>query len=302
MTDQLVTADRQPSLLVGLIKELRPKQWAKNVLVFAAPGAGGALTKPTVAFQAFVVFCIFCAASGATYLINDIVDVESDRRHPTKRTRPIAAGVVPVPLACFVAGAAIVAALGFALWRNSVLLLIVALYIVLTTLYSSYFKKMPVLDLVALSGGFVLRLLGGGYGTDVAPSDWFLIISLFGSLFIAVGKREAERRELGDDAAVIRPTLGVYSDRYLAFLKSLSAGAVLMAYCLWAVDHAKAYPGTAVWVELSMVPFVVAVLRYALLVELGHGSAPEEVILGDRQMQVIGLIWAAILGVGIYVV
>lgn len=300
MTDNLVTAAPTTSLLSGLIRETRPKQWVKNVLVFAAPGAAGQLLHAKTLRQSVMTFVIFCMASAATYLINDIIDVDADRLHPTKRTRPIAAGIVPIPVAAVTAGVLLVASLGLALRRTPQLLLVVALYVTLTTLYSTWFKHRPVLDLVALSSGFVLRLLGGGYGTGIKISDWFLVISCFGSLFIATGKREAELRELGADAGAIRPTLAVYSDRYLAFLKSLSAGAVLIAYCLWAVERGDRDADAKVWVLLSIVPFVVAILRYALLVELGKGSAPEEIILGDRELQIVGLVWVGLIALSVY--
>jgi len=301
MTEHLVTAAPTSSLIGGLIRETRPKQWVKNVLVFVAPGAAGMLHHLKTLRESVVVFVVFCAASAATYLINDIVDVDADRRHPTKRNRPIAAGVVPIPIAVITAVVLLAGSFGLALRRTPPLLLVVVLYVALTTLYSAWFKHRPVLDLVALSSGFVLRLLGGGYGTGIRISDWFLVISCFGSLFIATGKREAELRELGSEAGSIRPTLAVYSDRYLAFLKSLSAGAVLIAYCLWAVDRGDQDPDAKVWVLLSIVPFVVAILRYALLVELGKGSAPEEIILGDRELQVVGLVWVLLVGMSIYV-
>jgi decaprenyl-phosphate phosphoribosyltransferase len=163
-----------------------------------------------------------------------------------------------------------------------------------------------VLDLVGLSAGFILRLLGGAYATEVAISSWFLIISCFGALFIATCKRQAERNELGDAAAAIRPTLGVYSDQYLNYLKSVASGAVLISYCLFAVERAREYTdlgrgGAAMWIELSILPFLVAILRYALVVDQGRGSAPEEVILDEPVLQVSSLLRAAQVAVSVYV-
>ena len=148
-----------------------------------------------------VGFVAFCLVSSATYLLNDILDVESDRQHPTKCNRPIAAGVVPVPLAIGMAVVLFTAGVGIAWFDNVELAFVVAGYAVLTTTYSLFLKTIPVLDLVILSAGFILRLLGGAYAADVAVSNWFLIISLFGSLFIASAKRFAEKQELGDRAA-----------------------------------------------------------------------------------------------------
>jgi decaprenyl-phosphate phosphoribosyltransferase len=288
------------SLVAGVVKEVRPKQWAKNALVFIAPGAAGVLTKPTTLLHAVFAFCVFSMAAGGTYLVNDILDVESDRRHPTKRNRPIAAGVVPIPVAWSLAGAFIIGAVLLGTWRNAQFGLIVGLYVILTTLYSTVLKHQPVLDLVGLASGFILRLLGGAKATDVAISDWFLIISCFGALFIATCKRQGERRELGGESGSIRATLAVYTDEYLNFLKSVSAAAVLISYCLFAVERAHQHHPAAVWIELSIIPFIVAILRWALLVELGQGSAPEEIVLGDRQLQVVGLVWAVLMGLSVY--
>ena len=189
--------------------------------------------------------------SSATYLLNDILDVESDRKHPTKcnrrRSQPV---IVSVPLAdrawrscCSSAG------IGVALRRQLAARLVVADYAVLTTTYSLFLKTIPVIDLVILSAGFILRLLGGAYAAEVPVSDWFLIISLFGSLFIAAAKRFAEKKELGDRAAELRPTLGEYSLEYLGFLRGgLGRRLGLMSYCMWAVERAHVDPTPRPWV------------------------------------------------------
>jgi len=292
------------SLIKGVIKAVRPKQWAKNLLVFVAPLAAGLLTTSTGLRNGIFAFCVFSMASGGTYLINDVLDVESDRQHPTKRSRPIASGVVPIPLAVGLGAVFIVTAVLLALWRTPKFGLVVAIYVILTTLYSVWMKHEPVLDLVGLSAGFILRLLGGAYAAEVGISDWFLIISLLGALFIAAGKRSAERNELGDQSSTIRPTLGIYTDSYLDFVKAIAGGGVVIAYCLFAVERAREHSemgdsGAGVWVLLSILPFVVAILRYALLVDQGAGSAPEEVLLHDRQMAVIGLVWVACFGMSV---
>ncbi len=300
MTNHRTAAPASPSLVAGIVREVRPKQWAKNALVFIAPGAAGVLTHLGSFLQAVYAFCVFSMAAGGTYLLNDVLDVDSDRRHPVKRNRPIAAGIVPVPLAValsvlFVSGAVVLGVV-----RNAQFGLIVGLYVVLTTLYSVYLKHQPVLDLVGLASGFILRLLGGARATAVPISDWFLIISCFGALFIATCKRQAERQELGDESGSLRATLGVYTEQYLNFLKAVTAGVVLVAYCEFAVERAHQHHPAAVWVELSIIPFIIAIFRYALLVEQGLGSAPEEVVLKDRPLQVIGVLWAILMGLSVY--
>src|SRR5690349_3162513 len=178
-----------------MLRACRPKQWAKNVLVFVAPAAAGVIDEAYRLRLTLVGFVAFCLVSSATYLLNDVLDVDSDRRHPTKRQRPIASGVVPIPVAVGTAAVLFVLGVALALTSNWELACIVGGYAVLTTTYSMFLKSIPVLDLVILSAGFILRLLGGAYAAEVDVSDWFLIISLFGSLFIASAKRFAEKRE-----------------------------------------------------------------------------------------------------------
>jgi len=306
-------ADSAPStgLAKGLLKACRPKQWAKNVLVFIAPAAGNVIVSKgadglvfhgTEVAQALLAFAVFSMVASGTYLINDSVDVEADRRHPTKRNRPIAAGIVPVPVAIVAAVALILGGLALGLlvlsWQFCV---VVGIYAVQTTAYSFWLKNEPVLDVVALSGGFILRLLGGAYAVDVSISKWFFIISCFGALYIATGKRLAEKRELGDRTEGIRRTLGVYTENYLRFLQAVSGGIVLVAYMQWAFERAEEATNAEVWFLVSILPFLVAILRYGLLVELGKGSAPEELLLSDRQLQVIGLLWVVLVGAGFYV-
>ena len=288
------------SLFAGLVRTARPKQWAKNTLVFVAPGAAGVLDNGKPLAQTVIAFACFCLAASGTYFLNDAADVERDRLHPTKRRRPVAAGVVPVPTAV-VTGIILIAAgigLGFAArWQLSVT---VAGYVVITTMYSMYLKHVAVVDVVALASGFVLRLIGGATATGVKISDWFFIIAAFGSLFMVVGKRHAERMNMGEDAAAVRSTLGEYSESYLAYLRAVTSGSLLIAYCLLAFEKADAVNASIPWYQLSILPFVLGVLRYALLVDQGHGEAPEEVVLGDRALQVIGVLWVVLYGLGVY--
>jgi decaprenyl-phosphate phosphoribosyltransferase len=290
------------SLPAGLIKLARPKQWAKNVLVFAAPAAAGVLDNREWALDALVAFVAFCLAAAGTYYINDARDVAADRLHPKKRHRPVAAGVVPVPVA-YAGGAVLLASsLGLALTINGNLALAVGGYVVLTTAYSSVLKHVAVVDLVAVAAGFVLRAVAGAAATEVPISDWFFIVTSFGALFMISGKRAAEANEMGDDANEFRTVLAAYSPSYTAYLRSVTSGAVLVAYCLWAFEKADtaAISASIPWYQLSILPFVMAVLRYALVLDQGRGSAPEEIVLGDRPLQLIGLAWAVVFAIGVY--
>lgn len=295
--------DRTPlSLVSGLVKLARPKQWAKNVLVFAAPAAAGVLDNREWATDAAIAFVCFCLAAAGTYYINDARDVEADRLHPKKRHRPVASGLVPVPLAYACGALLLAAALAVALTVNGNLALTVAGYIVLTTAYSSVLKHVAVVDLVAVAAGFVLRAVAGAAATEVPISDWFFIVTSFGALFMISGKRAAEAREMGDEAGEFRTVLGAYSASYTAYLRSVTSGAVLVAYCLWAFEKADSVAGSPwlPWYQLSILPFVMAVLRYALVLDQGRGSAPEEIVLGDRPLQLIGIAWAILFAIGVY--
>jgi decaprenyl-phosphate phosphoribosyltransferase len=293
---------RSMSLASGLVRLARPKQWAKNVLVFAAPGAAGVLDQAEPLARTLLAFVAFCLAASGTYFLNDARDVEADRRHPTKHRRPVASGAVPVGVA-MAGGVALLAAgigLGFAVDPD--LGITVAAYAALTTAYSTWLKHIAVVDLVAVSAGFVLRAIAGAAATGVPISEWFFIVASFGSLFMVSGKRGAEVAELGDNgtAAEVRPSLASYTPAFVAYLRSVSSSGVLLAYCLWAFEKAAETDTSVPWYQLSIVPFALGVLRYALVLEQGRGSAPEDVVLSDRILQVIGVAWAIVFGLGVY--
>jgi decaprenyl-phosphate phosphoribosyltransferase len=295
------TAASASSTTVGLLRLARPKQWAKNVLVFAAPGAAGVLDQAEPLRDTVLALVAFCLAASGTYYLNDARDVDADRRHPTKRRRPVAAGIVPVPVA--LAGAAVLIAggvgLGFAV-RGPLGWTVLA-YVSLTTAYSTWLKHVAVVDAVAVSAGFVLRAIAGAAATGVPISEWFFIVASFGSLFMVSGKRGAEAAELGDDeATAVRPSLAAYSPSFVAYLRSVSSSGVLLAYCLWAFEKAAETDVSVPYYQLSIIPFAMGVLRYALVLEQGRGSAPEEVVLSDRILQGIGLVWAIVFGLGVY--
>jgi decaprenyl-phosphate phosphoribosyltransferase len=284
-----------------LIRTARPKQWAKNVLVFAAPGAAGVLDEPRNLGLSLLAFGALCLAASGTYFWNDALDVESDREHPTKRNRPIAAGEVAVGTAKVFGTVLPLAGLGLAAatgrWQT---VAIVALYMVVTLTYSAIWKHVAVIDLVAISSGFVLRAAAGAVAVDVPMSSWFVLVTTFGSLFIVTGKRYAESRELGDDAHQVRATLGDYSEGFLRFVLSVACGAALVSYCMWAFERKDIAQSDLPFYELSIVPVLTAFLRYALVLEQGRGAAPEEVFASDRVLQVLGLCWIVVFALAVY--
>lgn len=288
------------SLLRSLLRTARPKQWSKNVLVFAAPGANGSLGHGSALAHTLIAFVCFCLAASGTYFLNDAADADHDRLHPTKRRRPVAAGEVSVRLARIVGAVLIVCGVGLSFAARWELAVTIAGYVAITTLYSTVLKDVAVVDIVAVASGFVLRAVAGVTATGVPISDWFLIVASFGSLFMVAGKRRAERLEIGPEAASIRATLGEYSDAFLAYLLTVSSGTVFVAYSIWAFEKAQEAHLDVPWYQLSIVPFVLGVLRYALLVDQGKGAAPEDVVMGDRTLQIIGALWILVFSLGIY--
>lgn len=298
--DRAVEPRSSGGLFWGLVRTARPRQWVKNVLVFAAPGAAGVLTEPAAVGRAALAFILFCLAASGAYFLNDALDREADRRHETKRHRPIAAGVVPLGAAFACSFLLLAAAVGGAVaLQGGQLALFVGIYVALTLCYSVYLKHEPVLDIATVAGGFVIRAIAGAVAVDVPLSNWFLIVASFGSLFMVVGKRHAEHRELGDDRGSHRATLATYSADYLQYARTMAAAVTVTAYCVWAFEKAEAAAGP-VWFQLSVIPFVLSIMRYALLLDLGQGGAPEEVVLGDRTLQVLGLIWVVLFVVGVH--
>lgn len=291
-------------LVAALVRLGRPKQWLKNVLVFAAPAAAGVLSHPRPLFESAGAFGVFCLAASGTYFVNDALDAEADQRHPAKRLRPVAAGLVGVRVAAVAGGVlmalSVGAGWGLAGWR---LALVVGLYVVISVAYSVRLKHEPVLDLAGLSSGFILRAVAGGIATGVALSDWFLIVASFGALFVAVGKRSSEHLHLGEARAHHRPVLAEYPEPFLRSIRLLSAAVTITAYCLWAFERAAVVSGGhrhPIWFELSIVPVVVAVLHLELRYEGGRGAAPEDIALHDRTLQVLGFLWVVLFAVGIY--
>jgi decaprenyl-phosphate phosphoribosyltransferase len=284
---------------LAVLVALRPRQWVKNLLVFAVPLAAGKLTNRDVLADTLVAFACFCAVASATYLVNDVRDVASDRVHPTKRNRPIAAGELSVPVAVVLAVLLTVAGIGgAALSTYPGFLVTLSVYLVATLSYSFGLKNEPVVELVLIATGFVLRATAGGTATGIPISPWFLTVAAFGSLFMAAGKRYSEFVSLGDDRSDSRPALAGYSATYLRFVWTVAAGIMLTAYCLWAFQVGVRDRGTLPLAAWSVVPFIIAVLRFALDIDRGDAGAPEDIALHDRVLQVTALVWLVMFGLG----
>jgi len=287
-------------MIGALVREARPKQWVKNVLVFAAPGALGVLDEAGPLGRAATVFVAFCLVSAGVYFWNDIRDVEHDRAHPKKKFRPIAAGEIPMPLARVLGTVLIVGGPALA-WSVRVEAgWILALYAVIQLAYSAALKHVAVLDLAIVSSGFVLRAMAGAVATRTPMSNWFVLCITFGSFFIVAGKRFAELREMGEGAVSTRRSLAEYNTDYLRQILAVSCTATAVTYCMWALESAASIDETVPLHGLTIVPMVLALLRYMLVLERGGGGAPEEVFLGDRSIQFYGLVWVVVYGLAVY--
>jgi len=299
MSEEPATVTRPPqNLPAGIVKAVRPRQWVKNVLVLAAPLAAGSATELDVLGPVALAFVVFCMAASGIYLVNDAMDVEADRAHPTKRFRPIAAGVLPVNLAFGLATVLLVGSIALSFLANWQLAVVMAVYIGIQLAYCFGLKHQAVLDICIVSSGFLIRAIAGGVAAGIPLSQWFLLIMAFGSLFMAAGKRYAELRLANKTGAKIRKSLEYYTETYLRFVWTLSATAVVICYGLWAFERDMVAESN--WFAISMIPFVIAILRYAVDVDGGEAGEPEEIALGDRVLQLLAIVWIVVVGGAVY--
>ncbi|WP_422743928.1 decaprenyl-phosphate phosphoribosyltransferase [Mycobacterium sp. WMMD1722] len=290
------------SLPAGIVKALRPRQWVKNVLVFLAPVVAlgderFSYDYRTVLVKVLLAFVVFCLAASSIYLVNDARDVEADRQHPTKRFRPIAAGVVPENLAYGMAVALGALSLVVSWLVTPDLALVMAVYIAVQLAYCFGLKHQAVLDICIVSSGFLIRAIAGGVAAGIPLSQWFLLVMAFGSLFMAAGKRYAELQLAERTGAKIRKSLESYTTSYLRFVWTLSATAMVVCYSLWAFERDGANAG---WFAVTIIPTTVAVLRYAVDVDGGMAGEPEEIALRDRVLQLLAVAWIGTIGAAVF--
>ncbi|WP_159943182.1 MULTISPECIES: decaprenyl-phosphate phosphoribosyltransferase [unclassified Nocardiopsis] len=286
--------------VAALVAACRPRQWLKNLLVLAAPATAGVLSSPEALAACAAVFALFCAAASGTYLLNDVHDAHRDRAHPRKRHRPVASGALPVP-AAVAAGAllSVAAPLASLALGNLPLTALLTGYVLLTQAYTRRLKDVVVCDLVTVAACHVLRAVAGGVAVGVPLTSWFVIVVSLAALLVVVGKREAELRADREEAAgAVRPALRGYTTSYLTQTRTMASGAMIVTYCLWALDQAEG--ARALFHAVSIVPFIMFVLRYNLLVERGVGEEPEEIALRDRPLQLALGSLAALVALGIY--
>jgi decaprenyl-phosphate phosphoribosyltransferase len=290
------------NLATGIVKALRPRQWVKNLLVLAAPlfALGGDVQYDyrEVLVKVGIAFVAFSLAASSIYLINDARDVEADREHPTKRFRPIAAGVVPESLAYVLAVVLAVTSLVISWLVTPNLALVIAIYLGIQLAYCFGLKHQAVLDICIVSSAYLIRAIAGGAAANIPLSQWFLLVMAFGSLFMVAGKRYAELQLAERTGAKIRKSLESYTSTYLRFVWTLSATAVVVCYGLWAFERDRITDGY--WFAVSMVPFTIAILRYAVDVDGGMAGEPEDIALRDRVLQLLAVALIGTLGAAVF--
>ncbi|MEZ0070038.1 decaprenyl-phosphate phosphoribosyltransferase [Streptacidiphilus sp. MAP12-20] len=288
----------------AVLRTARPRQWVKNLLVFAAPLTGSELTARQFEARggsalggAAVAFVVFTLASCAVYFVNDAVDAERDRQHPRKCLRPIASGELSETAAMAVAATCLAAALAVSLTAPGYgLTIAVSAYLVTSFLYSLGLKHLAVLELTLVASGFVLRALGGAASSQVPPSGWFVLVCSLGALLVATAKRHTELAGLGDPAAAHRPSLQHYTASGLRVAQRVIALAMVAAYLAWALVEPDAR--TRAWHVATVVPLVAALIRFDRLTSAGTTSHIEDLLIRDTPMIALELTWLLLFALG----
>jgi 4-hydroxybenzoate polyprenyltransferase len=289
------------SLAFQLLLSARPAQWSKNLLVFAGLLFGRKLFDRTAVVDAVSAFALFCALSSVVYLVNDIADRESDRRHPLKARRPIASGALPVPVAIAVAVLVGTAALAASYAISPAFALVGAAYLALQILYSFPLKHIVIIDVLTIAIGFVLRAIGGAVAVHVEFSHWLLVCTILLALFIALAKRRHELVLLSDGAVGHRRILGEYSPYLLDQMIGVVTASTLISYIFYTISpETQAKFGTA-WLGLT-IPFpLYGIFRYLYLVHQREGGgSPADLLLTDRPLLACVALWALAVALIIY--
>jgi len=284
--------------LQAVAQSTRPRQWPKNLLVFAAPLAGDSFGRAFGFWYALAAAVVFIAASSAVYLVNDVVDAERDRGHPYKKFRPVAAGRLPVRHAVVLAICLVIFALGISLAIGEALLAaVVATYLVISFLYSAGLKHVPVVELGCVASGFVLRVLGGAAATHVPPSGWFLLVCSLGALMVAIAKRYTELTVLGADSAAHRPAMRGYAAPVLRLTQRAVSAVMIVSYVLWA--NAELEGRTRGWHLVSSIALAAALVRFDRLTARATSKPVEDLIARDPVMVACEITWLALFAIGL---
>lgn len=282
----------------AVLVTLRPKQWIKNALVVAAAGAAGALGHDDVPARVGLACVAFCLLASGIYAINDVRDAAEDRLHPRKRLRPVAAGTLDPRVATFLGLTLLSAGIALSAAVRPLLAVVAIAYVALTVSYTVVLRRIAVLDIAAIAGGFVLRAVAGGVAAPVTLSRWFVLVVTSAAVLVAAAKRQAELRRTEQAGIGGRSVLERYGAARLRLIIAGSAAVALFAYGVWAfaLPNVNGVP----WRPLTIVPFAACLLRYGALVASGGGEAPEELLLTDRWLALGGLVWLVVFALSVH--
>ena len=298
-------------ILWAILKTIRPRQWLKNIALFAPITFSGLLFNDDlflIVAQAVVVFTILASS---VYIFNDLLDYQADRLHPFKKKRPIASGELPVPMAILTMITGLTVGLYWATKINVFFFWACLTYIVIQAAYTLWLKRIPIIDVITIASGYILRVYAGGLAVGAHMDVWFLLTVVSASLFLAVGKRRSELTLLKASASgQVRATLKHYTKSLLDIYTAMFSTATWLTYALFSFNHPSIIPKgrvltlmadlplTLVSAKLMMIttPFVIyGVMRYLLLIyERNEGESPERIILSDKPIMITAMIWGAL--------
>jgi 4-hydroxybenzoate polyprenyltransferase len=286
--DQPLIERTPATVAVAAVKQLRPKQWAKNVFLVPALVFSGRFLEPSALLEMGVAIGAFSLLASSGYVFNDWLDREADRKHPKKRFRPIASGALPEPLAFALLACCLAAGVALSLWLSPWFLLIALVYLFTTLSYSVYFKHRVILDVLFLSSGFVWRVMAGAVAIQVPSSPWLFLCTVFLALFFGFNKRRAELLHVGAHTGT-RRNLAEYSPQMLEQFQAIVTSATIITYLLYTVM------GPTSWMTLTIPLVLYGIFRYIYLIDRhGEGGAPDETLLRDPPMLVTGVLYAAV--------
>src|SRR5215203_1591226 len=291
----IVEADRSSGLASSYLQLIRPRQWTKNGFVLAGVVFAEKAFSATAVAHALLAFVVFCALSGAVYAANDVLDVEEDRKHPLKRLRPVASGEISPRSAIVFATVLAAAGLGLGFAVQIGVGIAGLAYLILQAVYTTMLKHMPILDVMSISAGFVIRAFAGVAAVGSPISPWLIVCTALLTLFLGFSKRRHELATLGDGATTHRKNLREYSVPLLDEMMNIMISATIIAYVLYTFFEYENY------YMMASIPFVVyGVFRYMLLVHRDGGGNPDTLLLADRPLQIALLLWIVVAGAVIY--
>jgi 4-hydroxybenzoate polyprenyltransferase len=288
---------------MGLLRIMRPKQWTKNVIIYAGLIFDGQLFILNSLVTVTVSFVLLCMVASAIYIINDVIDVENDRKHPRKKNRPLPSGQISIRAALIAALGLAVVGVGGALFYNVRFALILFAYLLLHILYSLRLKHVVLIDILTIMSGYVLRVAAGVIVISVARfSPWLYACTALFAMFLAIGKRRQELVLLGDNAATIRPIFMYYNMALLDEMLRLVTTSAFITYLLYTIETPSVLLASSNLALLTVPPITYIILRYLYLIYVkGEGSAPEDVLFSDRPLQLAIMTWGLTMVIILYI-